>query len=503
MREPTESAAAPQRSLYAVMRRLGREPAPLAWITRQSWSPWLVVGLVCVGAFLGQLDATIVQLALPTLGKTFAAPLQQVSWVALAYLVAFASFLPIFGRLCEIVGRKSLYLTGYALFVVASALCGLSTNLNELIVFRVLQGIGGSLLGANSISILVAAIGPKQRGKALGIFAAAQAVGMSAGPAVGGLILAALDWRWLFWLAAPFGTAAIVVGWLALPQTETAERDKRFDWRGAVLIGPALIFLIVALNHLSAQTSPLTMAFLAGSSALGWLLIRHERASPRPLVDLLLFRSRAFCCGAIAVALAYALLYSMFFLMSFALEHGYGDSPAAAGLRLAIIPVALGATAPFSGALSDRFGAPLLSAAGMACCFGALLMLVLGGQESGGAHFVAAAAFALFGAGLGAFIAPNNHSTIEAAPARLSGEAGSMLNLMRVLGASLGVAAATASLSWRLEVAGGGQNWLGVTGASLLGAVASSLMIPAGLAALAAAAALCATAPRAPKADLS
>jgi hypothetical protein len=137
--------------LQRLVRQLTAEPQPLAYFKRQLWYPWLIVGLVSVGAFIGQLDATIVQLALPTLGKTFDASLQAVSWVALAYLVAFASCLPIFGQLCEMFGRKSLYLVGYTLFVVATTLCGFASDLTWLIVFRVLQGIGGSLLGANSI----------------------------------------------------------------------------------------------------------------------------------------------------------------------------------------------------------------------------------------------------------------------------------------------------------------------------------------------------------------
>src|SRR5262245_52306904 len=171
------------------------EPPPLPYFVRQPWYPSLIVALVSIGAFIGQLDATIVQLALPTLGKAFDASLEAVSWVSLAYLVAFASFLPIFGRLCEMYGRKSLYLIGYVIFIGSSALCGLAEDLPSLIVFRVIQGIGGSMLGANSIAILIHSIDQEHRGRALGLFAAAQAVGMCAGPAVGGLVLGFLGWQ--------------------------------------------------------------------------------------------------------------------------------------------------------------------------------------------------------------------------------------------------------------------------------------------------------------------
>ena len=483
MRNPTSGADNASTSRSRLRRTadwMSREPEPLAYFTGRSWYPWLIVGLVSIGAFIGQLDATIVQLALPTMGKTFAVSLEAVSWVSLAYLVAFASCLPIFGRLCAMFGRKSLYLIGYALFVVASALCGLASDFTWLIVFRVLQGIGGSLLGANSIAILVKAMSQDQQGRALGIFAAAQAIGMSAGPAVGGLVLGTLGWRWVFWVSVPFGLIAFVVGWLVLPRTKGIDQDNVFDWRGALLLGPALVFMVIVLNHVSAlgPTSPIILAFAISSAILMWLLIRQERASRFPLVDLKLFRSTAFSCGVIAVVLGYAMLYAMFFLMSFALEHGYGDSPAAAGFRLAVIPVALGIVAPFSGALSDRLGTRLLSAAGMALCVAAVLILAAAEADPAANRLVSTAAFALFGAGLGVFIAPNNHATISAAPANLSGEAGSLLNLMRVLGTSLGVASATSVLSWRLEaVTGSHDNWIPFAGRHLLGAVESSLLM--------------------------
>jgi nitrate/nitrite transporter NarK len=269
-----------------------------------------------------------------------------------------------------------------------------------------------------------------------------------------------------------------VAGWLVLPRTEAIGQDKIFDRRSALLLGPALIFLVLVLNQVSAwgPASPMTIAFTALSAMLIWLLVRQERASSSPLVDLRLFQSTAFSCGAIAVALGYAMLYGMFFLMSFALEHGYGDSPQVAGFRLAVIPVALGVAAPFSGALSDRLGARLLSALGMALCVTALLILGVAEADPAASRLLGTAAFALFGAGLGVFIAPNNHATIKAAPAPLSGEAGSMLNLMRVLGTSLGVASASSTLSWGLEiVTGSHDSWIPFAGRPLLGAVESGL----------------------------
>src|SRR6187200_1967932 len=214
----------------------GREPPPADSVARLP-SYWLfVIGTVCIGAFMGQVDSSIAQLLLPKLELEFNARLSTVSWVAVSYLLAMAAFLPIFGRLADMMGRKLLYTGGFLLFVLSSALCGLAPNLPVLIALRVLQGIAAALLSSNSVAIVVASAGPQLRGRALGIQAAAQAVGLSAGPAIGGLVLEILDWRWVFWINVPVGIAGAVMGWFMLPLSNNLPDDVRFDWKGALLI---------------------------------------------------------------------------------------------------------------------------------------------------------------------------------------------------------------------------------------------------------------------------
>jgi MFS family permease len=215
---------------------------------------------------------------------------------------------------------------------------------------------------------------------------------------------------------------------------------------------------------------PLIYTVLAATILLPSFAWREHKATS-PLIDLHLFGSPAFTGGMIAVNLSYALLYSIFFLMSFAFVRGFGDSPIVAGLRLAVIPVALGLVAPISGALYERMGARIVTTVGMTLCCGALGLLSqsLNGAGNGVARM---GALALFGIGLGLFIAPNNSATIAAAPEERSGEAGGMLNLMRVLGCTLGIASASTALSWRLAaLTGAGEHTLGVPTQTVLGAV--------------------------------
>jgi EmrB/QacA subfamily drug resistance transporter len=440
--------------------RHGAEPPPVALFTRWRSYPWLIVGVSCVGGFMGQVDASIVQLALPTLGHVFDATLESVSWVALAYLIGVAAFLPIFGQLCQMFGRKLLYIIGFVVFTVASALCGFAPDLPTLVAFRFLQGVGGAMAAANSLALIIAATDKSLRAPALGMYAAAQAVGISAGPVVGGLLIGTLGWPWVFWMNVPFGLILIVAGWLILPITAQQNRNQTFDWRGAVLLAPALTFAVLALNQVSAwgPTSPALLGSVGAAIVLIFLFLRHERVSRSPLIDLALLDEPAFLAGALACALSYAMLYGMFFLASFALVRGYEESAIAAGLKLAIIPISLGIVAPFAGGLADRVGTRLLSIAGMAICFVALLALTAIVMQPIANLWIGALGLVAFGAGLGLFIAPNTHATINVAPANLSGVAGSLLNLMRILGTVAGVASASAMLSWQLQVARGSND---------------------------------------------
>src|SRR3978361_2293850 len=242
--------------------RLFQEPAPIRPLTRLGAYPWLVVCTTCLGAFAGQVDASIVQLGLPALEQAFDATLDQVSWVAVAYSLSFAAVLPVYARLAEIAGRKLMYLLGFALFGLFSALCGFAPSLPWLIAFRVLQGISGALLGANSVVILVAAAGPARRGRAMGLFAGAQAIGVSVGPALGGVLLGSLSWHWIFWVTVPVAALGAVLGWLLVPVCTQISKETAFDWLGALLLIPALAGLMMVLTKLNAW-GPLSPTLLA------------------------------------------------------------------------------------------------------------------------------------------------------------------------------------------------------------------------------------------------
>ncbi len=455
-----------------------REPAPLSAVLRLSSYPWLVVGVTCIGAFIGQVDASIVQIALPALERNFHATLASVSWVAIAYMLAFAATLPAFARMSEISGRKLLYILGYAIFTGASFLCGTAGSLDQLVLFRLLQGAGGALLGANSLTILAGAVGPQRRGRALGLFATAQAIGVSVGPVAGGLLLHDLDWRWVFWVSVPFGVAGTVLGWLLLPQTADSASGKRFDWRGALLLSPALASVVVWLSEFRDWPLSAIASLAAASAAFLALFFWRERRLESPLIDLRLFGVPAFTGGVVGVSLSYALLYAMFFLMSFALARGFDESSFSSGVRLAVVPVCIGMVAPIAGKFYEGLGPRKLTTAGMALSGAGIILAWLSLNGAKPSLLALAGGLAVFGAGLGLYIAPNNSATIAAAGKGRTGEAGGLLSLMRVLGSMAGIVTASTTLSWWLHTkTGSGAGILDMPGHIVVEAVRDSLWV--------------------------
>ena len=271
--------------------------------------------------------------------------------------------------------------------------------------------MSGATLGANSLVILVAAAGPERRGKAVGVMAAAQAVGLGLGPALGGALLAAFGWRAIFWVTVPFALIASALAWVIVPKTKVFAKDARFDALGAALLAPALVALLLAITELPAWglSAPLVVTAFAALILLA-LFVWREAQAPAPLIHLSLFRVPAFSAGAVGVLVSYGLLYGMLFAMSFALVRGYHDPSYAAGLRLTIVPVALGIVAPFSGALADKRPRLVMLGGMVFCGFAALaLTRLLTGSPASFPGVMGA--LAAFGVGLGLYIAPNNSAT--------------------------------------------------------------------------------------------
>lgn len=441
----------------------GAGAAPLA-----SGGAWRVVGVVSIGAFMGQLDASIVSLVLPTLETQFHQSVAAVSWVAVSYLLTLATLVAVFGRLADLYGRKTLYTFGFVVFILGSAVCGAAPTLLFLIGARVFQGIGAGMLQANSVAIITGAVRRERLGQAIGIQGAAQALGLSLGPAVGGFLIASLGWRWVFYINVPAGILGAVLGWTVLPAMGGRREREPFDWMGAVLLAPGVISLMALLTFgsqlgwLSWQSGLLALAAVV----FGLLFIRNQLDEPFPLVDLSLFRNDAFSSGIVAGLLSYTVLFGAFFIIPFYFERVRHHDPATTGLLLMPIPVALSVVAPAAGWLTDRVGPRLPTVVGMGMASVAFVILAFTHART--SYLVVGAALGLLGLGLGFFTPPNNSAIMGSAPHTRLGVAGGLLNMTRGMGTALGVAATGAVLGWQLAVLGRGAASTNVVSSHIL-----------------------------------
>ena len=429
---------------------------------------WLAVGTVCFGAFMGQLDASIVTLTYGSLSTEFHTSLAGVEWVSLAYLLTLVALLVPAGRLADAHGRKLLYLYGFAVFTVASAACGLAPSLAALVTFRVVQAAGAALMQANSVA-LVSTSAPRERMRtALGVQAAAQALGLALGPTLGGVLVSMLGWRWVFGVNVPIGLVALVAGHYLLPRTRARSRVAAFDWAGLGLLSVATTSALLAVSAASGLAVPgwgigvlVVMAVLAG-----WAFVERQERAESPLVELDLLRVRAVAFGLAGALSGYLVLFGPLVLVPVVLA-ARGSSVLAAGAVLTALPAgfALAATGGdrlLPRAMADRsrcvLGAAVFTAA----------VAALAAVPMTPAWLVPV--LALTGVGLGTFTPANNSVIMGAIPARSSGTGGGLVNMARGLGTALGVALVALALHL------GGRTVGGRTAALVLLAVALSAL---------------------------
>ena len=437
--------------------RLALSHEPLRWFAARPGYRWWVVGTVCLGAFMGQLDASIATLLIPTLRNVFHDPLADVEWVAIAYLLVLVGLVVMFGRLADMFGRKEMYTVGFLVFSVGSAACGLSARLEVLILARIAQAVGAAMLQANSVAIITQAVDRNDLGRAIGIQGAAQAVGLSVGPALGGFLISTLGWQWAFYINLPVGAVGTLMGWLVLPTSRSGQTQAEpFDWLGLAIFAPGTVIAmyIATQGQIVGWASPMMLFLLALSPVLLLLFLLREHRARFPMVDLQLFKDRLFTASIVAGLLSYAVLFGALFLIPIFLERALRHSPESTGLTLTAVPVALAVAAPFAGYLSDRFGSRGLTAGGMLISGCALLLLE---KVPAGASLPLMAVLALLGLGVGAFTPPNNAAIMGAAPRNRLGVAGGILNMTRGLGTTFGVVGTGAVLTWWQRIFG--EEW--------------------------------------------
>ncbi len=406
--------------------------------SNHNWK-WFILCTVLLGASMSALDVSIVNVAMPTLNSTFKVSVSVIEWVAIAYTLSLTVFLPLFGKLADMYGRSRLYNIGFIVFSAGSLFCGLSPSVGYMIVSRIIQAIGAGLLQANSVALITHAFPSSERGKAIGIQGAVQAVSMSVGPFVGGILIATVGWRAIFLINIPIGILGTVAALFILPPDQQIKEKQKVDYAGAALFASGLALLMLAFNEvvgLGWSSHIIILYFVSGLSLL-CLFVITELKVENPLINLSLFRHPTFIIGNLTGLLSYFVLFAVLFLMPFYFERVLGFSTAITGSLLTPIPLAMTIVAPLAGHISDKRGPRMMTTLGMIVCALSCLSLVFVEQSTRMPLLIIDLIF--LGVGMGLFTPPNNSAIMGAAPKDKLGVAGGILNMMRSLGLIFGV----------------------------------------------------------------
>ncbi len=403
---------------------------------------WIVLLITCIGALMGPLDSTIVSVSLPTITSDLGMDYATSVWIPTAYLLAVASLLLTMGRLSDLRGRKRLFVLGFAVFVIGSFLCSISTSGGEMIAFRFLQGIGAAMIMSTSPAIITAAFPPQERGKALGINAMSVYIGLSLGPPLGGVLTAAFGWPSIFLVNIPIGLTVIALSLWKLGEPAHTAPPRRFDLTGAVTFAVGLSALLVDLTvgEGVGWTSPPSLALLSIMviSFAAFLLVEQRKGRNAMLDFQLLTGNRLFAMANISALLNYTAYFGTSFLLSFYMQRVLEYSLYLTGLVLLAMPLVMSFLSPVMGAASDRIGSRVLASGGMVLMGGGLLLLGTAGESTSTIELVAY--LVLMGIGMGMFSSPNTSAIMGCVPREHLGVASGTLSTMRTVGQSMSLA---------------------------------------------------------------
>jgi EmrB/QacA subfamily drug resistance transporter len=405
---------------------------------------WWVLLTVSLGSLSVALDNSILVAVLPRLAAVFNTDSSVISWVNLVYYITSQSFMLILARIGDAKGRKRVYMAGLGFYTVGLIGCALAQNVAMLIAARAIQGVGAATGYSLSMAIAVAVFPPEERGRALGILAGSNSVGLVVGPVIGGLLLDFLGWRGVFYGRAPFAVAALVMAWLIVREQRTGQEDFRLDVAGSLGLSCFLTSFLLFLSFGGKWGFRTPSVLAMGASSLcsfAWFMVTEHRAV-QPILRLDLFKRRLFAAATATGFFNGCGAATMTFLVPFYLVQGLGFSGSAVGLTMALVAAPLLILSPISGRLSDRMGTTVLCTLGMALATTGLFLL---SRPIGNPSYSAiAAGVALVGIGTAIFLAPNYSAVVGAVPKDMLALASGVAIATRQVGVSSGIAIAGA-----------------------------------------------------------
>jgi EmrB/QacA subfamily drug resistance transporter len=402
---------------------------------------WLVASVVIVGVIMSILDTTIVNVALETLSRELHAPLSTIQWVSTGYLLSLALVIPLTGWMSERYGAKRIWMVSVALFGIGSALCGAAWNAESLIVFRILQGLGGGMIMPVGMALLAQTAGPSRVGRVMSVIGVPMLLGPILGPVLGGLIVDNASWRWIFYVNVPIVLVALLLAQRVLHEDAGRADAGRLDTTGLALISPGLVAIIFGLSQ-SETHGGFGATIVWGPVVAGVVLValfaRHAWFADRPLLDLKLFKNAGFSAAAGSTFLLGGALFGTLLILPLYYQIARGESALTAGLLMAPQGVGAAIAMPLAGRLTDRVGGGKVALVGIIVMTLGTLPYAFVGAET--PYWLLAGLLVIRGLGLASSMMPSMAAAYAVLDRAAVPRATSALNVMRQVGGSIGTA---------------------------------------------------------------
>ena len=401
---------------------------------------WWTLGAVAFGLFMIMLDNTVVNVALPSIQRDLGVGLSELQWIVTGYALSFAALMMTGGKLADLLGRRRVFVIGIAIFTISSLFCGMADSGDTLIAWRVVQGVGAALMNPATLAIISATFPPRQRGTAIGIWAGVSALALAPGLLVGGLLTEHLDWSWVFLVNVPVGVLGIVASYLLIDESRDTSEEQRLDPVGLLLSGIGLFALTFGLIEANGHGwgSPLIVGSFVAAAVLLVSFVWWERRVRLPMLDLTLFRNGTFAGANVVILLVALAMFGVFFFVSLYMQNILGYSAVEAGAAFLPMTVLIILCAPVAGRLSDRVGSRWLMTAGMVLVGTQLLYYSTQGVDA--TFWSLLPGLLVGGVGMSLTMTPSAAAVIGSVPTDKSGVGSAVMNSMRQVGGSVGIA---------------------------------------------------------------
>lgn len=411
---------------------------------------WIALSCTTIGALFSVLNGSMLLIALPDIMKALHADMTIIMWVVMSYMLSITILVPTIGRIADMIGRKKLYVTGFAIFTLSSLLSGMSNSGIQLLLFRIIQSIGGALMMANSTVIVTDAFPKNELGKALGINSMVISIANVIGPILGGFLLK-FGWRSIFYINVPFGIIGTLWAALQLREVEVLPEHQKFDYAGTLVFTIAMIILLIALSFggFAGWGNPHIITLFVVAIALFVLFVYIENTVDQPMLDLNLFKTRILAFAYTSNLLNGIARGAVTFLLIFYLQGIKAMDPLTAGILLTPFALAMMVVSPISGWLSDRYGSRELSSIGL--LISAVGLVGFMGINATTSITKLILWMAIMGFGSGLFISPNTNAIMSNVPADKRGIAAGVRTMMNNAGTVISIALAMGIISSSID----------------------------------------------------